>query len=121
LEKVKALTEINGEGAIISSACASSSAALGFASSLIRSGKHDCVLVVAAERSNGVCFFRIFLLLWRLTLIKLSHSIKNRARPELGRRGRFHFINERKKELKKKTGRSWVKWLVGLWQGTLII
>jgi len=49
LEKVKALAEIKGEGVIISSACASSSAALGFASSLIQRGKHDCVLVAAAD------------------------------------------------------------------------
>jgi len=56
LEKIKALTGINGEGEIISSACASSSAALGFASSLIQSGKHDCVLVVAADAVTEFVF-----------------------------------------------------------------
>ncbi|MCX5714391.1 MAG: beta-ketoacyl synthase N-terminal-like domain-containing protein [Candidatus Omnitrophica bacterium] len=56
LEKVKALTGIMGESAIISSACASSSAALGFASSLIQSGKSDCVLVVAADAVTEFVF-----------------------------------------------------------------
>ncbi len=56
LEKVKALAEIKGEGVVISSACTSSSAALGFASSLIQGGKHDCVLVAAADAVTEFVF-----------------------------------------------------------------
>ncbi len=56
LEKVKALAGLTGESVVISSACASSSAALGFASSLIQDGARDCVLVVAADAVTEFVF-----------------------------------------------------------------
>jgi 3-oxoacyl-[acyl-carrier-protein] synthase II len=83
LEKVKALTEIKGEGTIISSACSSSLAALGFASSLIQNGKHDCVLVVAADAVTEFVFSG-FSSLMALDPDKAKPFDKNRAGLSLG-------------------------------------
>ena len=83
LEKVKALTAVKPEGTIISSACASSLAALGFASSLIQSGKHDCVLVVAADAVTEFVFSG-FSSLMALDPDKAKPFDKNRAGLSLG-------------------------------------
>ncbi len=83
LERVKALIGISGDGVIISSACASSSAALGFASSLIRSGKQDCVLVVAADAVTEFVFSG-FSSLMALDPDKARPFDKNRAGLSLG-------------------------------------
>ena len=83
LERVKALTGISGEGVVVSSACASSSAALGFASSLIRSGKQDCVLVVAADAVTEFVFSG-FSSLMALDPDKAKPFDKNRAGLSLG-------------------------------------
>ncbi|MBF0384404.1 MAG: beta-ketoacyl-[acyl-carrier-protein] synthase family protein [Candidatus Omnitrophica bacterium] len=83
LEKVKALTKVKGEGTIISSACTSSIAALGFASSLIQSGKHDCVLVVAADAVTEFVFSG-FSSLMALDPDKAKPFDKNRAGLSLG-------------------------------------
>jgi len=56
LEKVKGASGVKDEGGVISSACASSSAAIGLASSFIKSGKHDCILVVAADAVTEFVF-----------------------------------------------------------------
>ncbi|MFA5362109.1 MAG: beta-ketoacyl synthase N-terminal-like domain-containing protein [Candidatus Omnitrophota bacterium] len=56
LEKLKAVTGIKGGGFVVSSACASSSAALGFAAGLIQNGKHDCVLVAAVDAVTEFVF-----------------------------------------------------------------
>jgi len=87
---------------------------------LIRSGKHDCVLVVAADAVTEFVFSG-FSSLMALDPDKAKPFDKNRAGLSWEKGGRFHLLMRPKKELKKKTGRSWVKWLVGLWQGTLII
>jgi len=49
LKKVKTLSGVNARGIIISAACASSSAAVAEAASMIHSGEHDCVLVIACD------------------------------------------------------------------------
>ncbi len=49
LKKVKTLSGVNDRGIIISAACASSSAAVAQAASMIHSGEHDCVLVIACD------------------------------------------------------------------------
>ncbi|MDD2703421.1 MAG: beta-ketoacyl synthase N-terminal-like domain-containing protein [Candidatus Omnitrophica bacterium] len=56
LEKVKAAAGIKGGGFVVSGACASSSAALGFAAGLIQNGKHDCVLVAAVDAVTEFVF-----------------------------------------------------------------
>jgi 3-oxoacyl-[acyl-carrier-protein] synthase II len=83
LEKVKGMTNIKGEGEIISSACASSSVAIGFASSLIYSGKHDCVLVVAADAVTEFVFSG-FSSLMALDPDKAKPFDKNRTGLSLG-------------------------------------
>ena len=106
LEKVKALTEIKEEGIIISSACASSSAAIGFASNLIQNGKHDCVLVVAADAVTEFVFSG-FSSLMALDPGKAKPFDKNRAGLSLGEGAGFILLmsEERaKKEFKKILG-----------------
>ncbi|MBI4838584.1 MAG: beta-ketoacyl-[acyl-carrier-protein] synthase family protein [Nitrospirae bacterium] len=49
LNKLSKLAGVNDSGIIISAACASSSAALAQAASMIRSGRSDCVLVAACD------------------------------------------------------------------------
>ncbi len=49
LNAVQELCGIEEEGAVISSACASSTAALGIAGSMIRNGETDCVVVVSCD------------------------------------------------------------------------
>jgi len=49
LQKVSRLAGIKGDGMVISAACASASAAVARAAAMIRSGKHDSVLVVACD------------------------------------------------------------------------
>ncbi|NQU73260.1 MAG: beta-ketoacyl-[acyl-carrier-protein] synthase family protein [Candidatus Omnitrophica bacterium] len=56
LDKIKTFLKVNDEGLIISSACASSSAAIGFAASLINGGKRDCVVVVACDAVTEFVF-----------------------------------------------------------------
>lgn len=106
LEKVRTLTEIKGEGAIISSACASSSAALGFASSLIQSGKHDCVLVVAADAVTEFVFSG-FSSLMALDPDTAKPFDKNRAGLSLGEAAGFILLmseNRARNENRKISG-----------------
>lgn len=56
LEKVSALIGIKDRGMIISAACASSSAAVAIAASMIRRGLSDCVLVVACDSVTEFVF-----------------------------------------------------------------
>lgn len=83
LEKVKVLIGIKNEGVVISSACASSSAALGFASSEIQSGRRDCVLVVAADAVTEFVFSG-FSSLMALDPDRAKPFDKNRAGLSLG-------------------------------------
>ncbi len=94
LGKVKALAGIKGEGAIISSACASSSAAIGFASSLIQSGKNDCVLVVAADAVTEFVFSG-FSSLMALDPDTAKPFDKNRAGLSLGEGAGFVLLMSR--------------------------
>ena len=100
LEKVKALAGINDEGEIISSACASSSAAIGFASSLINSGKHDCVLVVAADAVTEFVFSG-FSSLMALDPGKAKPFDKNRAGLSLGEGAGFILLMSEKRAKKE--------------------
>ena len=56
LKKVERLAKIKVPGMIVSCACASSSAAIAQGANLIRSGKKDCVLIVAADSVNEFVF-----------------------------------------------------------------
>ncbi len=56
LGKVQEAAGIKNGGCIVSSACASSSSALGFAAEMIRSGRHDCVLVVTVDAVTEFVF-----------------------------------------------------------------
>ena len=49
LKKVATLSGVNNPGIIISAACASSSAAIAQAASMIHKGEHDCLMVVACD------------------------------------------------------------------------
>lgn len=49
LKEARRLTGVEDEGAVVSSACASSTVALGLAASAIRSGEIDCAVVVSCD------------------------------------------------------------------------
>lgn len=49
LKSAQRLCSVTDEGAVVSSACASSTVALGLASSAIRNGEHDCVVVISCD------------------------------------------------------------------------
>lgn len=100
LEKVNDMTNIKGEGEIISSACASSSAAIGFASSLIYSGKHDCVLVVATDAVTEFVFSG-FSSLMALDPDKAKPFDKNRAGLSLGEGVGFILLMSEKRAKKE--------------------
>jgi len=100
LEKVKGLVDIKGEGEIISSACASSSAAIGFASSFINRGKHDCVLVVAADAVTEFVFSG-FSSLMAIDPDKTKPFDKNRAGLSLGEGAGFILLMSEKRARKE--------------------
>ena len=100
LDKVKNMTNIRGDGEIISSACASSSAAIGFASSLIYSGKHDCVLVVAADAVTEFVFSG-FSSLMALDPDEAKPFDKNRAGLSLGEGVGFILLMSEKRAKKE--------------------
>lgn len=56
LKKVSALTGVKDSGAVVSAACASSSAAVARAAAMIRSKRSDCVLVVACDSVTEFVF-----------------------------------------------------------------
>ncbi len=106
LEKVKALTGITGESIVISSACASSSAAIGFAAGLIRSGKRDCLLVVAVDAVTEFVFSG-FSSLMALDRDKAKPFDKNRTGLSLGEGAGFVLLmseKRAKKEARKVMG-----------------
>ena len=103
LEKVKKLCGIRGEGLIVSSACASASSALGLASSLIRGGEHDCVLVVAADAVTEFVFSG-FSSLMALDPDKARPFDKNRAGLSLGEAAGFILLMSRQRA--EKEGRT---------------
>jgi len=56
LKKVSVLTGVKDAGAVVSAACASSSAAVARAAAMIRSKRSDCVLVVACDSVTEFVF-----------------------------------------------------------------
>ncbi|MFH1147762.1 MAG: beta-ketoacyl synthase N-terminal-like domain-containing protein [Pseudomonadota bacterium] len=56
LERVSALAGVRDKGTIVSAACASSIAALARAAAMIRTGRHDCVLVIACDSVTEFVF-----------------------------------------------------------------
>lgn len=49
LKSAQELCGVSDEGAVVSSACASSTVALGLAASAIRNGEHDCFVVISCD------------------------------------------------------------------------
>lgn len=106
LEKVKQISGVTGKSLVVSSACASSSAAIGFAAGLIRAGKHDCVLVVAVDAVTEFVFSG-FSSLMALDPDKAKPFDKNRTGLSLGEGAGFILLmsEERaKKETRKIMG-----------------
>ena len=93
LEKIKTLSGVRGDGLVISSACTSSSAAIGFAASLINSGRRDCVLIVACDAVTEFVFSG-FSSLMALDPDKAKPFDKNRAGLSLGEGAGFIFAYE---------------------------
>ncbi len=56
LKKLEVLCGTNGQGMVISAACASSSSAVAHGAALIRSGQRDCVMVVACDSVSEFVF-----------------------------------------------------------------
>ncbi|MFA5087655.1 MAG: beta-ketoacyl synthase N-terminal-like domain-containing protein [Candidatus Omnitrophota bacterium] len=100
LEKVRRLTGVSGEGEIISSACASSSIAIGFAAGFIESGKGDCALVVAADAVTEFVFSG-FSSLMALDPGKAKPFDKNRAGLSLGEGAGFILLMSRERAEKE--------------------
>jgi 3-oxoacyl-[acyl-carrier-protein] synthase II len=100
LNKVQRLVKIKEPGIVVSCACASSSAAIGFASSLIYSGKHDCVLVVAADAVTEFVFSG-FSSLMALDPDKAKPFDKNRAGLSLGEGAGFILLMSEKRAKKE--------------------
>ncbi|MFA5072970.1 MAG: beta-ketoacyl synthase N-terminal-like domain-containing protein [Nitrospirota bacterium] len=83
LEKTTELTKVTGMGMVFSSACTSSSAALGYAAALIQSGKTDCILVVACD-SVTEFIFSGFSSLMALDAVPARPFDKNRSGLNVG-------------------------------------
>jgi 3-oxoacyl-[acyl-carrier-protein] synthase II len=82
------LAKLKNSGIVISCACASSSSAIAQAASLIRAGKKDCVLIVAADSVNEFVFSG-FSSLMALDKDKPKPFAKNRSGLSLGEAAGF--------------------------------
>lgn len=100
LRKVIRLSGIRGPGTIISAACASSSAAAANAAAMIRSGEHDCVLVVACD-SVSEFVFSGFSSLMALDKETASPFDKNRRGLSLGEAAGFMVLMSNSRALKE--------------------
>ncbi len=90
-EKIAVLAGLQGEGAIISAACTSSSAAAARAAAMIRSGRADCVLVVACD-SVTEFIFSGFSSLMALDAVPARPFDKNRAGLNVGEAAAFALV-----------------------------
>ena len=88
LEKVALLADVNTAGTIISAACSSSAVAIARAAAMIRSGRSDCVLVVACDSVTEFVYAG-FSSLMALEKISAMPFDKNRSGLSLGEAAAF--------------------------------
>ena len=88
LEKVRRLARVNSAGTIISAACSSAAVAAARAAAMIRSGRSDCVLVVACDSVTEFVFSG-FSSLMALEKIAAMPFDKNRSGLSLGEAAAF--------------------------------
>jgi 3-oxoacyl-[acyl-carrier-protein] synthase II len=88
IKKVGLLAGVNAAGTIISAACSSSAVAIARAAAMIRSGRSDCVLVVACDSVTEFVFSG-FSSLMALEKISAMPFDKNRSGLSLGEAAAF--------------------------------
>ena len=91
LRKVIDFTGVRGDGMVISAACTSSSAAVARAAAMIRSGRADCVLVIACD-SVTEFIFSGFSSLMALDKVPARPFDKNRAGLTVGEAAAYLLI-----------------------------
>jgi 3-oxoacyl-[acyl-carrier-protein] synthase II len=101
LEKVGKFFKLKNPGVFLSCACASSSTAIAQGASLIRQGKEDCVLIVAADSVNEFVFSG-FSSLMALDKDKARPFDKNRSGLSLGEAAGFILMMSKKRAEKEK-------------------
>ena len=100
LDKVKRLAGMDGDGMIVSNACASSSTAIGFAAGMISSGARDCVVVVAVDAVTEFVFSG-FSSLMALDPVAAKPFDKNRSGLSLGEGSGFVLLMSRERAEKE--------------------
>ena len=100
LNKVQQLVKIKEPGIIVSCACASSLTAIAQAASMIRSGKKDCVLIVAADCVSEFVFSG-FSSLMALDKNKAQPFDKNRSGLSLGEGAGFVLLMSHKRAMQE--------------------
>ena len=101
LKKVSSLTGVRDKGMVVSAACASATAAVARAASMVRSGVSDCVLVVACDSVTEFVYSG-FSSLMALDKMHARPFDKNRNGLSLGEAAAFVLIMSRSRAKKEK-------------------
>ncbi len=101
LEKVALLAGVNTNGTLISAACSSSAVAIARAAAMIRSGRSDCVLVVACDSVTEFVYSG-FSSLMALEKISAMPFDKNRSGLSLGEAAAFVLLMSEERAEKEK-------------------
>ncbi len=101
LEKVALLAGVNTKGTLISAACSSSAVGIARAAAMIRSGRSDCVLVVACDSVTEFVYSG-FSSLMALEKISAMPFDKNRSGLSLGEAAAFVLLMSEQRAGKEK-------------------
>jgi len=101
LQKIEKLAKLKKPGIFVSCACASSSTAIAQGASLIRQGREDCVLIVAADSVNEFVFSG-FSALMALDKDKARPFDKNRSGLSLGEAAGFVLLMSKDRAKREK-------------------
>jgi 3-oxoacyl-[acyl-carrier-protein] synthase II len=101
LRKVLDITGVKGGGMVISAACTSSAAAAARAASMIRSGRTDCVLVLACDSLTEFVFSG-FSSLMALDKVPARPFDKNRAGLSVGEAAGFVLVMSEERAVREK-------------------
>ena len=101
LEKVTLIAGVNTKGTLISAACSSSAVAVARAAAMIRSGRSDCVLVVACDSVTEFVYSG-FSSLMALEKISAMPFDKNRSGLSLGEAAAFVLLMSEERAEKEK-------------------
>ena len=101
VNKVQCLSRIKSPGIIVSTACTSSSSAIAQAGAMIRSGKQDCVLIVACEIVSEFLFAG-FSSLMALDKDTAQPFDKNRSGLSLGEAAGFVLVMSKERAIQER-------------------